>query len=131
DNKGKTRIYQWTHIESNKTYIGSAVDLSKRFKNYFNKNYLNRFKKMYICNALLHHGYSAFSLSIVENIDISNLSKEEARQLILSREQHYLNSILPGYNILPTAGSLLGFYHSSETKAKMSEAKKGITRSEE
>src|SRR5690606_21349539 len=46
-------------------------------------------------------------------------------------EQHYLNSILPGYNILPTAGSLLGFYHSSETKAKMSEAKKGITRSEE
>src|SRR5690349_16541872 len=30
DNKGKAGIYQWTHIESGKTYIGSAVDLSRR-----------------------------------------------------------------------------------------------------
>lgn len=35
---------------------------------------------MYIYNALLHYGYGAFSLSILEYIDISNLSKEDAKK---------------------------------------------------
>jgi len=33
---------------------------------------------MYIYNALLVHGYSAFTLTILEYLDITNLSKEEA-----------------------------------------------------
>jgi hypothetical protein len=39
DTKDKTGIYQWTHLESSKRYIGSAVDLSKRLIYYYNKNY--------------------------------------------------------------------------------------------
>ena len=46
---------------------------------------------MYICKALLYYRYSAFTLSILEYIDISNLSKEETRKLILSREQFYID----------------------------------------
>jgi len=83
----KAGIYQWTHI-SGKIYVGSAVDLSKRFRSYFSESYLNRYKSMYICNALLHHGHSSFSLTILEYTDISNLSLEKARILILEREQH-------------------------------------------
>jgi len=64
DNKGKSGIYKWTHLESGKEYIGSAVDLSKRLRDYFNKSFLNCNKNMYIYNALLLHGYSAFSLTI-------------------------------------------------------------------
>jgi hypothetical protein len=30
DNKDKAGIYQWTHIESGKTYIGSSVDITRR-----------------------------------------------------------------------------------------------------
>jgi hypothetical protein len=44
DNKGKAGVYQWTHLESGKIYIGSATDLSVRLKGYFNKNYLSRVK---------------------------------------------------------------------------------------
>lgn len=113
-----------THKESGKIYVGSAVDLSKRLKDYFSPFYLKRAKN-YICNALIYHTHSAFSLSILEYINISNLSKEEALQLILSREQYYLDLIFSKdesntYNILKVAGSLLGFKHSEETIAKMS-----------
>jgi group I intron endonuclease len=80
---------------------------------------------MYISNALLLHGYSSFSLTILEYIDISNLSKDEARKLILEREQHYIDSLSPVYNINPIAGSRLGSGHTQETIARMSEIKKG------
>ena len=42
------------------------------------------------------------------------------REKCIKREQHYLNLLKPEYNILNTAGSLLGFKHSNETKAKIS-----------
>jgi hypothetical protein len=45
----------------------------------------------YISKALIFHSYSEFFLTILEYIDISNLSKEEARKLILLREQHYID----------------------------------------
>jgi len=64
------------------------VDLSKRLRSYYSINYLDRNKSMYICNSLQNHGYSAFSLTILEYIDVSNLSKDESRKLILEREQH-------------------------------------------
>jgi group I intron endonuclease len=119
DNKGKSGIYLWTHLESNKRYIGSGVDLTKRLNDYFLISYLNRNKSMHICNALRLHGYSAFSLTILEYLIITNLSKENSKKLILSREQYYLNTLMPEYNILKVAGNLLGFKHSEETIAKM------------
>ncbi len=42
---------------------------------------------MHIYNALVYYGYLAFSLTILEYINISNLSKKEAYKLILEREQ--------------------------------------------
>jgi len=52
-------------------------------------------------------------------------SKKEAQELILSREQYYIDSLNPEYNILKTAGSLLGYKHTEETIALMSLAKSG------
>jgi group I intron endonuclease len=96
--------------------------LSKRLKNYFNPSYLKK-NNNYIARALLLHKYPAFSLIILEYIDITNLSKEDTLQLILEREQHYLDTLNPNYNLNPTAGSRLGSKHSAETRAKMSLAK--------
>lgn len=128
DNKGKAGIYMWTHLESDRIYIGSAIDLSKRFKNYFNKKYLERSKKVFIYNALLHHTHSAFSLSILEYIDVSNLNKEQVRKLILQHEDYYLVLIFSEkdpniFNLLKKAGSSLGFKHTEETIANMKNRK--------
>jgi group I intron endonuclease len=123
DTKNKAGVYLWTHLESNKKYVGSSVNLSRRLTYYFSKVNIARYKKSRIHNALLHYGYSSFSLTILEFIDIKKLSKDEAKKLIIEREQYYIDNILPEYNILKTAGSLLGFYHSNDTKLKFKKAK--------
>jgi group I intron endonuclease len=78
---------------------------------------------MYIYNAILYHDYSSFSLTILEYIDISNLSKEEARNLILEQEQYYIDILSPGYNINPIARSRLGSKHTEKTKINMKKPK--------
>lgn len=123
DSKGKAGIYQWTHKESGKIYIGSAADLYKRFTTYYSLLHLRR-SDNYIARALLLHKHSSFSLSILEIIDISGLSKENARKVIMEREQYYLDlffkSEVAMYNILKIAGSPLGYKHTEEALAKMS-----------
>jgi hypothetical protein len=52
-------------------------------------------KFFYICNALAHHDYDTFSVTILEIINITNLSKKDARKLILEREQYYLDTLEP------------------------------------
>jgi group I intron endonuclease len=132
ENKGRTGIYLWTHIETNRIYIGSAVDLSNRLSKYFSPSELKKWDN-YISRALIHHGYSAFSLSIIEYTNISNLTKEETRVLILSREQFYLDLIFSldepnTFNILKVAGSTLGFRHSVESRSLMSKPKSTETK---
>jgi group I intron endonuclease len=118
DSKIKAGIYQWKHNESNKIYIGSAFDLSKRLSLYFSKSYLEK-NKSYINNALSLYKPSSFSLTILEYVDVTNLSKDNAKKLILEREQHYIDCLSPQYNINPIAGSRLGSLHTEETKELM------------
>jgi hypothetical protein len=65
---------------------------------------------MIIYKALLKHGYSLFKLEILEYCDVDN---------IRDREQYYLDTLKPEYNLLPTAGSSLGFKHSEGSLAKV------------
>jgi group I intron endonuclease len=126
DNKLKSGIYLWINNKSGKKYVGSAIDLSTRLRDYFNINYLERNKTMYINRALLSHGYNVFSIYILEYIDISfSSNKLSTRELILKREQYYIDSLSPEYNILKTAGSSLGFKHLEESITKMKEINKG------
>lgn len=123
DNKDKAGVYLLTHLESNKLYVGSSVNLYRRFKHYYSNVNLTRNTNSRIHNALLHHGHSAFSLTILEYIDVRDLTKSEAKDIIIRREQFYIDLLKPEYNILKIAGSLLGFKHSNITIAKFKEAK--------
>ena len=69
-----------------------------------------------ILRALLKYGYSNFRLEILEYCDSDKC---------LEREQYYLDSINPEYNILKKAGSSLGYKHTEETILKMGLALKG------
>jgi hypothetical protein len=70
DNKNRVGIYLWLHKSSGKLYVGSSFNLSRRFNQYFSKANLERYKSMYICNALSRYGHSEFSLYILKYIDI-------------------------------------------------------------
>jgi group I intron endonuclease len=65
DNKGRTGIYRWVHLKTGRSYIGSAIDLSRRLSKYYQLSQLIK-DNMIIYKALLKHGYSAFSLEILE-----------------------------------------------------------------
>jgi len=121
DNKNKSGIYMWKNILNDKCYIGSAVDLSNRLKFYFSfsamENYLKN-NQSYIYNALLKHGHSNFSLTILEYC-----SPEQC----IEREDYYLSCFPHEYNILEKAGSRLGHNHSDETKQIISDAMVGNT----
>ena len=65
-----------------------------------------------IDRALLKHGFSNFSLEILEYCDI---------KVLLEREQYYLNRLKPVYNVVEKAGSTIGYKHTEETLKKMRE----------
>jgi len=119
ENKGKSGIYLWTNKVNDKCYVGSSVDLGKRFIKYFSRSYITDLKNvMLIYKAILAHGYSNFSLEILEY-------SEPDKNIILEREQYYLDLLKPEYNILSTAGSSLGHKHSKETRDKIRAARLG------
>ncbi len=121
DNKAKAGVYCWTNIESGKKYVGSSIDLYRRFMQYYNIKYITRTaESSLICRALLKYGYSKFKLEILEYCDSS---------IIIEREQYYIDLLKPEYNILKVAGSLFGFKHSPESLQKMREI--ALNRSDE
>lgn len=121
DNKSKAGVYCWTHLESGKKYVGSSIDLYRRFMQYYNIKYITRAaKSSLICRALLKYGYSSFKLEILEYCDPSS---------IIEREQYYIDLLKPEYNILQVAGSLFGYKHTPESLEKMREI--ALNRSDE
>jgi group I intron endonuclease len=117
ENRGKSGIYMLTNNLTKDIYIGQSIDISKRFKNYFNLSYVKTKESFIISKALIKYGYSNFSVTILEYCDKSDLN---------NREQFYFDKLNPQYNILKIAGSSLNFKHSDETKAKISKSLKGI-----
>jgi group I intron endonuclease len=108
ENKGKSGIYRWVHIESGNSYIGSSVRLNNRFKQYFNYNHLTSLdRNMRINKALLKYGHSGFRFEILEYCSVEELIK---------REQFYFDKYQPKYNLLKVAGSTLGHQHSEASK---------------
>jgi group I intron endonuclease len=94
---------------NNKIYVGSGIDLTKRLRSYFNKNELNRNPRP-IQDALVKYGHVNFTLEIIEYCSETEL---------IDKEQFYLNLLIPDYNILKYAYSLLGFKHSQDTIDKL------------
>ena len=115
ENKGKSGVYLWRNLITGKTYVGSSVDLGNRLKQYFSYSHISSVKrKSKIYASLLTAtpggcglGYYNFSFEILEFCD---------RDKAVSREQYYMDLLKPEYNILKTAGSLLGFKHLKSSK---------------
>jgi len=112
ENKNKSGIYKFTNIITNESYVGSSSNIGKRFYRYLSINYLKDKTARYnsrIYTAILKDGYDNFNIEILEYCDTN---------IILNREQYYIDLLKPKYNIALKAGSLLGFKHSLETKLK-------------
>jgi excinuclease UvrABC nuclease subunit len=109
DIRGKAGIYTWTNLKNGNIYIGSSVNLSPRLLKYLNENALKK-NKMLINLAILKYNLKNFSLDILEYCSPID---------VIKREQYYLDTYKPIYNILKIAGSSLGYVHNKTSLAKM------------
>lgn len=117
ENKDKAGIYQFTNLLTGESYIGSSTNLSIRFRQYYNYNYISSPArgKSIIYLSILNNGYSNFSLTILEYCDIKDT---------INREQFYIDLIKPTMNILQIAGNSYGYKHTEDSLEKMSIIKK-------
>lgn len=65
---------------------------------------------MAIYKALLKYGHQNFTLDILEYCKAD---------LLISKEQQYIDYFKPEYNLNPTAGTSMGYKHTEETLNKM------------
>ena len=108
-----------------KSYVGSGLDLKKRLSNYYSLKYKNKkisLGQSAIYSALLKYGPSHFSLTVLEYCN---------RDILIKREQFYIDILKPEYNLSKTAGGgrRFGFIVTEETRKKMSVSQKAIDRS--
>lgn len=111
-------IYKIENTVNGNFYIGSAVNLSNRKWHHVSDLRLNRHKNKHLQNAWNKYGEDCFVFSVVEYCE---------KDRIIEREQFYLDTMQPQYNISPTAGNCLGVKHTEEMRAKVSFAVRNRT----
>jgi len=114
--KNQSGIYLWFNKINSKFYIGSGVNLSNRLVDYFQNWYLKKRKNLIIVRALEKYKMENFALVILEITDRKN---------IIQREQYWIDTLKPEYNLLQNASNSLGFKHSPESINKIKFARLG------
>lgn len=107
--KGKSGVYCWINLLDGDYYIGRGVDLRRRINNYFQPSYSKANPNLRIVKAILKYDINNFAIVILELTNKENLS---------SRENHYIKTLKPAYNII-------GKGVSADTRAKLSANLKG------
>jgi len=120
-------IYKITNMINGKCYIGSAINIKKRWEQHRRQLNNGKHHSVYLQSSWAKHGEAAFKFETIEVV---------AKQHLLAFEQVYLDLFFSyersrGYNICVTAGSQLGMKRSDESKAKMSLAGVGRVTSDE
>lgn len=110
-------IYQIKNIINGKKYIGSSVSINTRKRGHFRDLIKKKHHSILLQRAWNKYGSDKFEFSIIEILD--------DREKLIEREQYYLDTLDPEYNISKVAGSTLGLKCSEKTKNLISKANKG------
>ncbi len=105
-------IYTIINKVNGKQYIGSAVNFYKRKTVHLAHLRKGNHKNIHLQRAYTKYGEASFMFCILEKV----YKKED----LISREQWWIDTRKPEYNIAKIAGSQLGFRHSQETKDLLS-----------
>ena len=120
-----TGIYQiQSKVHPERIYVGSSINMSKRKEQHF--RIITRGKhNPKIQGHCKKYGIDDLIFEIIEEFDF--ISKEH----LLDREQFYLDTLKPWFNVCTKADSPLGVVVSDETRKKLSESHKGHKQSRE
>jgi group I intron endonuclease len=118
----------WLLDEPSKCYLGSAINLRKRFMVHYNNSLKNNnHPKFY--NCVKKYKWSKFGFLVVE--------LEKNQTFLREKENIWLNKLFNDFalrdnilNLLKSGNNWLNFKHSEQTKKLISELMKGKTLSE-
>lgn len=116
-------VYIIRHAPSGREYVGSSINLYKRFSKHRSDLRASRHHSPMLQNAWNAHDEGEFEFVVVE------LVSNDAD--LLAIEQTWMDKHEPFYNTCKVAGNRLGYRVSSETKAKVSAALLGKPKSAE
>lgn len=114
--KNKSGIYQIRNIVNDKVYIGSAIYLKGRKNIHLYHLRNNKHHSQYLQKSFNKYGEENFVFEVLEFV--------ESKENLIEREQFYIDTLNPDYNICKTAGSRLGTTHSIEVKRHLSVIRK-------
>lgn len=114
-------VYLWLNLLNGKIYVGSTVDLYRRFRQYRSAHKKNA-DTMPLHYAMNRDGFENFELIILERVD--------NHDMLLRREQSWMDHLKSynpriGYNMLRHAKSRLGARASEESCNRISLSKIG------
>lgn len=115
-------IYKIISKKTSKHYIGSAKHFGIRRRNHLNSLLKNKHHSIILQNHVNKYGINDLSFEILERLD---WNKE-----IYIREQYFIDSTSPKFNVLTNATGSIGRKASYETRAKLRVSHLGIKQSE-
>lgn len=115
-------IYKILNIETGDFYIGSSKDIHRRKRHHKNGLRRNIHHNTHLQNAWNKYTEQSFLFETMELVDITQLEE---------REQYYINTLNPKYNLSREVGIVNRGPKSEEHKKKISESEKGKIVSEE
>ena len=114
--KNKSGIYIIKTKINNRFYIGSAINLYNRMH-----THLTHLKQNKHCNLKLQRFVNKYG---IENLFFECIELCDKENLI-KKEQFYIDTLKPFYNIAKIAGSTLGVNITKEQSEKLSKLRKG------
>lgn len=108
-------VYVIKNLKNNKSYIGSTSCINgfkERWKTHKRELRKGIHSNDYLQKSWNKYGEDNFEFEILEKCN---------KSLCIEREQFYIDTLNPEYNLCKIAGSTLGRKHTEETKKKISQ----------
>lgn len=115
-------IYKIENTINGNLYIGSCSNFNVRKGSHLCLLRQNKHHSIKLQRAFNKYKEDSFLITLIEECEKENL---------LVREQHYIDTLLPKYNICPVAGSNLNRIFTNEHKQNLSKSLKGKIRTDE
>jgi len=115
-------VYRIRNKITEDIYIGSAVKYDYRIWAHLSRLRKGTHHSKILQNAFNKYGESIFEFSVLEQV--------HDKQKLIEREQYYLDTLKPKYNISKKAGSPLGIKHSLRSRINMSRSHIGMSKEE-
>jgi len=117
-------IYSITLTLDGRQYIGSSSNMKRRWNEHKGLLYKNNHHSKILQNSWNKYGEDCFVFEILEEC-------EPIKEILLKKEQYYIDTFSPFFNICKVAGNRTGYKCSKESIEKSRIARTGAKRTKE